>query len=120
MDFNTTVIITKSNGESKRIPRCAIDENGVIWGKCDPKKLEGGKMPILKGEIFTASGLTMNQAARGNNPEMYWFVGQNAEGTAIVEVPVKVMRTRRTTCLNCGSGGLIVGRGYCTDCDGEC
>jgi hypothetical protein len=120
MKFDTTVIITKSNGESKRIPHCAIDDNGVIWGRVDPKKIKDGRMPILKGDIFKASGLTQDQAIRGNNPEMYWVVGQNPEGTAIVEVPAKVMRARRTTCLNCGSGGLIVGRGYCTDCDGEC
>lgn len=35
--------------------------------------------------------------------------------------PLVTEKARRTTCLNCGiATSMLLGRGYCTDCHGEC
>jgi hypothetical protein len=37
------------------------------------------------------------------------------------QAPVKPSFRRRTSCLNCGiTNSILMGRGYCTDCHGEC
>jgi hypothetical protein len=137
-DFNGAyreidVLIEYSDGRpSKTFRGLAIcRKSGLISSRTLAKPehgIEAGWNCAINQSECDRLGITMWQVMRDRAPESCLMrLGNNPGGVTVSECkPESIKKPRksvvkRTSCLNCGITNMILlGRGYCTDCHGEC
>lgn len=86
-------------------------------------RIQSGYNVLVNGSECKRLGLDPEQVVIDQGPsECVLHFGENPGGITIQEfVPPRRITIKRSTCINCDiRSTILLGRGYCTDCYGEC
>ena len=118
--------VSKKKVEAKKMARTkwdiAVEVAALIGGKA---WTGGDKVRVYKGRDgfveVGAFGLNFKSLKNSHNEYSAARTAGLLEYKTVSAATVSPPATRRLTCLNCDiTASVLLGRGYCTDCYGEC
>jgi hypothetical protein len=115
--------VSKKKVEAVTVAKTKWDIAVEIAALIGGKPWQGGdKVRVYLGKGFVEVGANGLNAKSLNNHNAYSAIREaGLDSYQAVSAAAAVSSVRRGTCLNCDiTASVLLGRGYCTDCYGEC